>query len=86
MHSKTACIWLKIQDCQQANFEVYIDVNEWDATLYSKLNILNIYNFGFNKIFPENLAFSMIHIQSKSKALECDKLVTRNSEIGSKTF
>ncbi len=27
------------------------------------LNILNIYDFGFNKIYPENLASSTIPIQ-----------------------
>ncbi len=32
---------------------------------------LNIYNCGFNKIFPENLASATIHIQSDSKAIEC---------------
>ncbi len=62
-----------------------IVVNEWESTSYSYvlLNILNIY---VNKIFPENLASSTIPIQSNSKALECDKLVIRTSEIGSWNF
>ncbi len=71
IRSKTACIWLKIQNHQQANYidssvNVYMVVNEWDATFYSKLNTLNIYNFGFNKIFPGNLASSMIPVLSNS--------------------
>ncbi len=56
------------------------------ATFYSKLNILNIYDFGFNKIFPGNLVSSTIPILSNSKALECDMLVIRTSEIGSRKF
>ncbi len=59
-----------------------IVVNKWDATFYSKLNLLNIYNFGFNKIFPGNLASSTFPILSNSKALECDKLVIRTLEVG----
>ncbi len=40
-----------------------------------KLNISNIYDFEFNKIFPGNMA-------SSTKALECDMLVIRTSGIG----
>ncbi len=40
-----------------------------DATFYSKLNILNIYDFDFNKIFPGNLASSTIPILSTAKHL-----------------
>ncbi len=40
-------------------------VNEWDATFYSKLNTLNIYNFGFNEIFP-GMVSSMIPVLSNS--------------------
>ncbi len=66
---------------QQANYKDSawkdeIIVNKWDATFYSKLNILNIYDFSFNKIFPGNLASSMIPILSYSKAHECNMLVT----------
>ncbi len=87
IHSKTACIWLKIQSHQQANYKDStvndeIVVNKW-VTFYSKLNI---YHFGFNKIFPGNLASSMIPILSNSKALEWDMLVIRTSEIGSGKF
>ncbi len=79
----------KFQNHQQANCKDStvnddIVVNKWDVTFYSKLNILNIYNFGFNKIFPENLASSTI--LSNSKALECDMLVIRTSEIGNSKF
>ncbi len=41
-------------------------VNESDAKFYSKLNTLNIKNFGFNKIFPGNMASSMIPVLSNS--------------------
>ncbi len=54
-----------------------IIVNKWDAIFYSKLNILNIYDFGFNKIFPGNLVSSTIPILSNSKALECNMRVIR---------
>ncbi len=88
IHRKTACIWLKIQNHQQANCKDStvngdIVVHEWDDTFYSKLNI---YDFGFNKIFPENLASSTIPIFSNSKELECDMLVIRTYETGNRTF
>ncbi len=44
-------------------------VNKWDATFDKKFNIWNIYDFGFNKIFPGNLASSTSPILSNSKAL-----------------
>ncbi len=60
-----------------------IVVNKWDATFYSNLNI---YDFGFNKMFPGSLVSSTIPIFSNSKALECNMLVIGISEIGSRTF
>ncbi len=63
-----------------------IVVNKLDATFYSKLNILNIYDFDFNKIFPGNLVSSSSIIISNSKALESDMPVIRTSEIGNWTF
>ncbi len=51
---------------------------ELDATFDSKLNI---YNFGFNKIFPGNLASSMIPFLPNSRALECDKTWIQTCEI-----
>ncbi len=66
-------------DCKDSTVNDDIVVNKRDATFYSKLNILNIYDFGFNKIFPGNLASSTIPILSNSKALECDMLVIRTS-------
>ncbi len=41
--------------------------------IYSKLHILNIYDFGFNKIFPGNLVSSTIHIP-KSKHLNATSI------------
>ncbi len=41
-----------------------IVVNKLDATFYSKLNILNIYDSDFNKIFPGNLVSSSIIISN----------------------
>ncbi len=44
-----------MQNHKQAKYSTVNDdivVNKWDATFYSKLNILNIYGFDFNKIFP----------------------------------
>ncbi len=45
----------------------YIVVNKWDATFYSNLNILNIYDFDFNKIFPGNLASSTEALEWRSR-------------------
>ncbi len=75
IHSKTACIWLKIQNHQQANCNDStvnddIVVNKWDATFDLKLNILNISDFGFNKILPGNLASSTIPVLSNRKAVK----------------
>ncbi len=49
----------EIQNHQQANYKDStvnddIVVKKWDATFYSKLNI---YDFGFNKIFPRKPGF-----------------------------
>ncbi len=92
IQSKIAFILLKIQNHQQANCKdstVNDDmvVKKWDATFYSKLNILNICDFDFNKIFLGNLASPLIiSILSNSKALECDMLVIRTFGIGNRTF
>ncbi len=56
IHSKTACIWLKIQIRQQANYKDstvndYIVVNEWDATFYSKLKGVIWCDFNFSFLF-----------------------------------
>ncbi len=52
----------------------------------AKLNISNIYGFGFNAIFPGNLASSTIPVLCNSKTLECDMLVIKTSDFGNMTF
>ncbi len=39
-------------NCKDSTVNDDIVVNKWDTTFYSKLNILNIYDFDFDKIFP----------------------------------
>ncbi len=49
-----------------SSVNVCMVVNKWDGEFYSKLDTLNIYNFGFNKILPGNLASSTIPVLSNS--------------------
>ncbi len=53
-------------------------VKEWDILL----KIKSQKDLGFYKVSPRNIGSSMI--LSDRKALECDKLVIKTSEVGSR--
>ncbi len=56
-----------------------------ELSINGMIHLINIYDFVFNKTFPEHLA-SLISILSNSKARERDMLVSRTPEIGNWTF